>query len=81
MLRGTSLVGGGSIIKKWKQGPRIEQATYGLRSSSNPLTDNLTPQENTNQVAPEMGVDGASLSCSGNSVVAGSELEADEKPL
>jgi len=49
---------------------RIERTTCGLRSSVNPLTDNLTPQETTNQDVPDMGSDGGDLSCPGNSVVA-----------
>ena len=49
---------------------RIERTTCGLRSSVNPLTDNLTQQETTNQDAPDMGSEGGDLSCPGNSVVA-----------
>ena len=44
--------------------------TGGLRNSENPTSDNLTPQETTNQVAPEIGIDGFELSCPGSSVVA-----------
>ena len=33
-------------------------------------SDNLTPQETTNQDAPDMGADGAGLSCPGGSMVA-----------
>lgn len=33
-------------------------------------TGNLTPQETTNQDAPDMGADGGDLSCPGSSVVA-----------
>jgi hypothetical protein len=36
----------------------IEPATCGLRISDSPTSDNLTPQETTNQDAPEMGTDG-----------------------
>jgi hypothetical protein len=39
--------------------------------------DNLTPQETTNQDAPEMGADGIDLSCPGSSVVADSSQESD----
>jgi hypothetical protein len=49
---------------------RIEWATCGLRNSEIPISDNLTPQETTNQMAPEMDTDGAELSCPGSSVVA-----------
>ena len=48
----------------------IELATCGLRNFENTTSDNLTPQETTNQVAPEMGTDGPELSCPGSSVVA-----------
>jgi hypothetical protein len=48
----------------------IEPATCGLRISGKPTSDNLTPQETTNQDAPETGADGAGLSCPGSSVVA-----------
>jgi len=46
------------------------EATCGLRNSEILISDNLTPQETTNQMAPEMDTDGAGLSCPGNSVVA-----------
>jgi hypothetical protein len=49
---------------------RIERTTCGLRISPDPHTDNLTPQETTNQDAPDMGADGGDLSCPGSSVVA-----------
>ena len=49
---------------------RIERATCGLRISSNPTSDNLTPQETTKEDAPEVGTDGSELSCPGSSVVA-----------
>jgi len=54
---------------------RIERTTCGLRISDSPTSDNLTPQETTNQDAPDMGTDGADLSCPGSSVVA----DADDK--
>ena len=44
--------------------------TCSLRISDSPISDNLTPQETTNQDAPDMGEDGAGLSCPGSSVVA-----------
>ena len=43
--------------------------TCGLRNSDNPTSDNLTPQETTNQDAPDMGADGAELSCPGSSML------------
>lgn len=48
----------------------IEPATCGLRVTSSPTSDNLTPPETTNQNAPELGADGCDLSCPGNSMVA-----------
>jgi hypothetical protein len=45
-------------------------STSGLRISDSPTSDDLTPQETTNQDAPEMGADGGDLSCPGSSVVA-----------
>ena len=52
--------------------------TCGLRISDNPISGNLTPQETTNQDAPEMGEDGAGLSCPGSSVVAKGANGEDE---
>ena len=49
---------------------RIERATRGLGISESPTSDNLTPQETTKQDAPDMGPDGAGLSCPGSNVVA-----------
>jgi hypothetical protein len=49
---------------------RIERTTCGLRISDSPTSDNLTPQEATQQDALEVGVDEAGLSCPGSSVVA-----------
>ena len=56
----------------WCFGTRLAPIalTCGLRISDNPTSDNLTPQETTNQDAPDMGPDGAGLSCPGSSVVA-----------
>jgi hypothetical protein len=48
----------------------VERATCGLRISPTPTSDNLNPQETTNPDAPDMGLDGADLSCPGSSVVA-----------
>jgi hypothetical protein len=48
---------------------RIERTTCGLRISDRPTTDNLNPQETTNQDSPDMGLDGAGLSCPGSRVV------------
>ena len=45
-------------------------AALGLRNSDSPTSDNLTQQETTNQTAPDMGLDGPSLSCPGSGVVA-----------
>jgi hypothetical protein len=42
--------------------------THGLGIASNPTSDNLNPQETTTQDAPDMGADGAGLSCPGSSV-------------
>jgi len=49
--------------------------TCGLRNSDSPTSDNITPQESTNQDAPDMGEDGAGLSCPGSSVVANADDE------
>jgi len=55
----------------------MERTTCGLRISDGPTSDNLTPQETTNQNPPDMGPDGAGLSCPGSSVVAD---EDDDQP-
>ena len=47
------------------------RTTCGLRNSDDPTSDNLTPQETTTQPAAQVEADGASLSCTGSSVVAG----------
>ncbi len=52
--------------------------TRGLRISDNPTSDNLTPQETTNQAAGEMGPDGARLSRPGSSVVADTQQEVPD---
>ena len=54
---------------------RIERATRGLGIPTNPTSDNLNPQEATNQDTPEVGADGPGLSCPGSSVVADSDRE------
>jgi hypothetical protein len=60
---------------------RIERTTCGLRNSDNATSDNLTPQETTNQDALDMGADGAELSCPGSSVVAeGARIETTDTP-
>jgi len=53
----------------------IEPPTCGLQKSSDPTSDNLTPQETTNQEVGKMGIDGAGLSCPGSSVVVENESE------
>jgi len=40
--------------------------TCGLRISDTPTSNNLTPEETTRQAAPDMGPDGAGLSCPGS---------------
>ena len=55
---------------KIETGAQIERATCGLRILDSPTSDNLTPQETTKEEAPEVGTDGAGLSCPGSSVVA-----------
>jgi hypothetical protein len=57
---------------------RIERTTCGLRSSASPTTDNLTPQETTNQDTPDMGPDRAVLPCPGSSMVAHSDGEGED---
>jgi len=53
--------------------------TCGLRIAPNPTSDNLNPQEATNQDAPDMGVDGADLSCPGSSTVAEETTRTSER--
>jgi hypothetical protein len=48
----------------------IEPPTGGLQNFDNPTSDNLSPQETTNQDAVELAPDGGGLSCSGSNVVA-----------
>ena len=47
--------------------------TRGLGIVPDATSDNLTPQETTNQPDIEVGTDGAELSCPGSSAVADSE--------
>jgi len=49
--------------------------TCGLRISPDTTSDNLTPQETTNQDTGEMGLDGPDLSYPGSNVVAESHHE------
>jgi hypothetical protein len=53
----------------------IEPVTCGLRNSENPTSDNLKPQETTNQADLEVEGDWAGLSCPGSSVVADASSE------
>ncbi len=57
---------------------RIERTTRGLGITPSTTSDNLTPQETTNQDSPDMGQDRASLSCPGSSVVAESRQDDSE---
>ena len=54
-----------------KLATRKVEVTRGLGITPGTTSDNLTPPETTNQDSPDMGPDGASLSCPGSSVVAG----------
>jgi hypothetical protein len=54
---------------------QLRNMTCGLQISNSPTSDNLTPKETTNQVAPEIGTDKAGLSCPGSSVVADADDE------
>ena len=53
----------------------IEAVTCGLRISASPTSGNLNPQETTKQEAPDVGPDGANLSCPGSNVVEDEEAE------
>ncbi len=48
----------------------MNRATCGLQNLESPPSDNVTPQETTNQEVGETGLDGGSLPCPGSSVVA-----------
>ena len=52
------------------------ETTCGLRNSDSSTSDNLTPQETTNQDSTERGLDGPALSCPGSSVVANADDES-----
>ena len=63
----------------------IEPPTCGLQNLESATSDNLTPQETTEEESGTVAADGASLSCPGSSVVAdcddGSErVEASTAP-
>lgn len=53
----------------------MNRATCGLQNSDSPTSDDLTPQETTNQELGETGLDGGSLPCPGSSAVAESGLD------
>jgi hypothetical protein len=72
---GTSLAPAPGILSE------ARTLTCGLRISDSSTSDNLTPQETKNQDAPDMGEDGAGLSCPGSSVVAeGARFENPTAP-
>ena len=72
---------GSSPTFKTGQEIRIEHATCGLRISDSPTSNNLTPQETTNQNAPDMGPEEAGLSSPGSNVVAeGARFENPTAP-
>jgi hypothetical protein len=55
--------------------------TCRSRNSDSPTSDNLSPQETINQDTPDMGLDGAGLSCPGSSEVAeGARFETTDTP-
>ena len=58
----------------------MNRATCGLQSSERPTSDNLTPQETTNQDSTDMEPDRGGLPCPGSSVIAdyGAEIERVE---
>jgi hypothetical protein len=56
--------------------PEIIEATCGLRITPSPTSDNLTPQETTNEAASDVGADGAGFFCPGSSVVADADDES-----
>lgn len=64
----------------WYFGTRLAPIalTCSLRISDNPTSDNLTPQETTEEESGTVGADGAGLSCPGSSVVAESKEEDNE---
>jgi len=54
------------------------EMTPGLGIIPSPTSDNLNPQETTNQTDLEVGIGGADLSCPGSSVVADAAKENRE---
>ena len=66
-----------NLLKTMEPATGIEPATCGLRISDSPTSDNLNPPETTKQDAPEVGADGAGLSCPGSSVVADSRSDGE----
>jgi len=50
------------------------RASVGISATS----DNLTPQETANQDTPDMGADGASLSCPGSAVAGEDEIRTGQ---
>jgi hypothetical protein len=48
----------------------MNRATCGLQNSDSPISDNLTPQETTEEESGTVGADGPGLSCPGSSVAA-----------
>ena len=61
-------------LVEWK--PMLDGRTRGLGITPRTTSDNLTPQETTNQDSPDKGPDGADLSCPGSSVVADEDTES-----
>ena len=60
---------------------QLSRTTCGLQNSASPTSDNLTPQETTNQEVGETGLDGGSLPCPGSSVVADDALANTDKTI
>lgn len=58
------------LLENMEPAIRIERTTCGLRISDSPTSDNVSPQETTIAIAPDMAADRVSLSCPGSSVVA-----------
>lgn len=57
----------------------MNRATYALQDSDNPTSDNLTPEETTEEESGTVGADEADLSCPSISVVA--ESRQDDSAL
>ncbi len=47
----------------------MNRTTCGLQNSERPTSDNVTPQETTEQESGTVGADGAGLPCAASSVV------------